>query len=314
MSDFDQQTLFQHISRREWGGALVAWERNGRRGYQFEDGHLRVFAASHYHLLERIAASLDRVRTLNALLGLPDRKPEEASARTSGGPSLEEQVAYFVAAFPGGFAGEAWQAERRGVAERSRKRHRRPAIERAQKELTTAYLDGCLDGGREKEGLATLAGVLAETDLVPSPHVRRLTDLPPNRARAVLIGLFDLLHAGSSAEVRMVQWVQALTRGTGRKPTWPLATAPLALVYPDEHVCVHRASFVAQAAELGLRPRVAATPSGSDYAPLLAMAERVRARLVALECAPADLLDVHDFMVLTLTAAAVKEMAAPVMA
>src|SRR5688572_12808538 len=57
LSDLVHQSLFQHASRPEWGGALIAWERDGKRGYQFEDGQLRIFTTGHYYLLEPIAAS-----------------------------------------------------------------------------------------------------------------------------------------------------------------------------------------------------------------------------------------------------------------
>jgi hypothetical protein len=310
MSDLVHRSVYQHAARPEWGGAIIAWERDGKRGYQFEDGRLRIFTTGHYHLLEQIRASTDRVRTLRALLGLPVETAPEANPPAPDAPTLDEQVEYFLAIYPGGFTGQRWRAERRGGAGQPRRRHRDPAIALARKQLTAAYLSSCLERLRDDEGIAVLAKVLGETDLVPPVHVPRLLELPPNRARAVLIGLFDLLFGRASAEVRMVQWVQALTRGTGRKPTWSLATAPLALVCPDQHICVHRPSFVAQATAMGLRPRVAVSPSGNDYAPLLAIAERVRAHLTASECAPADLLDVHDFMLLTLGAAAAKEIAA----
>ena len=310
MSDLVHHSLYQHAARPEWGGALIAWEREGKRGYQFEDGHLRVFTAGHYHLLEKIDASTDRIRTLRAILGMPAERQVDTPARATDVPSLDEQVEYFKATYPGGFSGEKWRTDHRGSDERARKRHRDPAIALARKELSATHLADCLERRREQEGVTSLANVLGETDLVPGPHVRLLAELPPNRAWAVLVGLIDLLFGRASSEVRLVQWIQALNRGTGRRPTWPLATAPLALVSPDQHICVHRASFVAQATAMELRPRVAVSPTGTEYAPLLAMAERVRAHLTANGCAPADLLDVYDFMVLTLSSGAAREIAA----
>ena len=310
MSDLAHQSLYQHAARPEWGGALIAWERDGKRGYQFEDGRLRIFTPDHYHLLEPIDASTDRVRTLRALLGMPAEKPAEATTPATDAPSLDEQVEYFRANYPGGFSGAKWRAEHRGGGGRSRKRHRDPAIALARKQLTQAHLASCLEGRRDRDGVASLANVLGESDLVPWAHVRCLPELPPNRAGALLVGLFDLLFGRSSLQVRMTQWVHALHRGTDRKPTWPLATAPLALFSPGQHICVHRASFIAQAPAMELRPRVAVSPTGTEYAPLLAMAERLREHLTSVECVPADLFDVHDFMALTLSAAAAREIAA----
>ena len=301
MRNLSTQSIFGHAARLDWGAAVVAWERDGKRGYQFEDGRMRVFAADYYHLLERIDVSADRVRTLLSLLGL--EAPTEAASLPAGAfeaPSLDEQIEYFLTSYPGGFTGDKWRGDHRGGTDRVLKRHRDPAVALARKELTVVHLTSCLDRRREDVAMQTLASVLGATDLVPAAHVQRLPELPPNRARAVLIGLYELLFGRTSLEVRVVQWVQALTRGTARKPTWGLATAPLALLAPDQHVCVNRASFLAQATSMAPRLRVTATPTGTDYGPLLAMSKSVRDRLEAVSSSPADLLDVHDFMVFTL--------------
>lgn len=297
----NQSVVFHHAAKPEWGGAVIAWERDGKRGYQFEDGRLRVFTVLHYHLLERIDVSLDRVRMLRALLKLPEHVETSGAVATTGDrPTLDEQIAYFVDAFPDSFGGQRWRDQHRAGAERARKRHRDAAIALARKELTQSSIASALERDRETEGVRTFAAVLGETDLVPGAHLHRLVALPPNRARVVLVGLFDLLFAGTGIEVRMRQWLQALTRGVDRAPTWSLATAPLALVAPDDHVCVHRASFAAQASAMGLRTRIAATPKGPEYIQLLGMARRVRERLTEMSSPPADLLDVYDFIVLTL--------------
>lgn len=308
----DQSTVYQHAVRPEWGGAVIAWERDGKRGYQFEDGQLRVFTLVHYHLFERIDASLDRVRTLRALLGLQTRAVEPNAPDLLGAPppSLDEQIAHFRAAYPGGFTGERWRDDHRGGAGRTRKRQRDPAIARAQKELTAQQLASCLERRRPDEGLEALGKVLTATDLVGAGHVQHLLRLPPNRATAVLHGLYDLLYANSTVEIRLVQWIQALTRGSGKKPAWALATAPLALVAPREHVFINRAIFAAQAAALRVRQRLPVSPTGLDYVQLLAMAKGVREHLIDRGCPPADLFDVHDFMVATLSAGAQRIIAA----
>ena len=38
-----EDELYRHVKRPEWGVAMIAWERNGTRAYQFEDGKLRKF-------------------------------------------------------------------------------------------------------------------------------------------------------------------------------------------------------------------------------------------------------------------------------
>jgi hypothetical protein len=75
-------------------------------------------------------------------------------------------------------------------------------------------------------------------------------------------------------------------------------------------VFVHRASLLAQASAMARSVTISVSPRAVEYAPLLAMAERVRDRMRAAALAPADLLDVHDFISFTLRAAAVKAIAA----
>ena len=38
----EPQALYQHIKRKDWGLAIMAWQRDDRRAYQFEDGKLRT--------------------------------------------------------------------------------------------------------------------------------------------------------------------------------------------------------------------------------------------------------------------------------
>jgi hypothetical protein len=97
------------------------------------------------------------------------------------------------------------------------------------------------------------------------------------------------------------RWVGAVTSGTGKVPAWTLATAPLALARPNDHVCVRATSFRAQAISLSPRLQLGDTPSHRQYQRMLAMAKRVQGRAVDRELPPADLLDVHDFIRFTLS-------------
>src|SRR5690606_26156746 len=47
-----QSVVYQHTKRAQWGLAALVWERDGKRGYRFEDGSERVFREGFYHLLE----------------------------------------------------------------------------------------------------------------------------------------------------------------------------------------------------------------------------------------------------------------------
>lgn len=293
---------FQHNAKPEWGAAVIAWEREGKRGYQFEDGQLRVFTSGHYHLLDSVELEPDRIKILLAILGRPvapvfeSALPPPPVARLT----LDEQIEQFRAAYPGGFSGDTWKQEQRGTgAGRARKRHRDPAIAAAREELTSAKVASWMEGRREQQGMATLATVLGRSDLLPQARAQQLTELSPDRARSVAVALFDLLYARSGVEVRLMQWVQCLTRATGQAPNWSMATIPLALVEPSRFVCVHRTSFMAQAAGVGARLELAPLPSGYAYRPVLALVEQIRTRLGEAGCTPADCFDVYDFICLT---------------
>lgn len=288
-----EDSVYLHSTKPEWGVAVVVWERDDKRGYQFEDGRMRIFPASHYHLLEVAEASPDCIRVLRALNG--DR-PRSDRPRAPEGASIGQQIEGFLAKYPGGFAGETWQAEHRGRAGRPLKRHRDRAISAARMELTLDYLKTCLDRGREVEGVKALTTVLGNTDLVAGQSIQSLVALSHDRARVILAGLVNLIGTDLRTEVRLVQWVQALTRGAARKPGWSLATAPLALLQPEQHVCVHRGNFVAQAAAVAPQLAIGTSPSGFDYAALLAMSERIRAQLEQAGTSPADFFDVYDFI------------------
>ena len=291
------RNVYRHNAKPEWGSAVIAWEREGKRGYRFEDGQLRVFASAHYHLLDVIDVSRDRVRSLLTLL---DRAEEVASGRPpkrDAAPTLSEQVDHFLRAYPGGFSGELWVAERRRRDDgRALRRHRDPAIKMAQTELTQQRLTGFLEGQRELDGVRALSDVLASTDLVVATHLRPLVGMSAHWCRILVSSLRELLYGEGPPAIRLAGWIKVLTSGIGRAPVWPLATAPLALVWPQQHVCVQRSSFATQATIMAPQLRISQAPNASQYPRLLSMAERVRECLTEAGCPPVDLFDVADFM------------------
>ena len=290
------RNVYRHNTKPEWGGAVIAWEREGKRGYQFEDGQLRVFTSGHYHLLDVIDVSRDRVRSLLAIVDRTSPGTASAAARADG-PSLDEQIDQFLQSHEGGFAGEKWRTERRRrPAGRPLKRHRDPAIEAAQQELAREKLTRYLEEGREVDGLRALVSVLTGTDLVTASQLQQLAAVPSNASRILVAELRELLYGDGPATVRLARWVKALTQATRRTPVWPMATAPLALVYPREHICVQRATFAAQAVSMAPQLQLGPTPSASHYGRLLAMCERVRDALTERGHPPADLFDVSDFL------------------
>ncbi len=304
-------TIFQHRTQSAWGAACIAWEREGKRGFQFEDGHVRVFTAAYGHLMEAIDVSRERAASLLALAGrsAAATPPPKVIAGAAIPVTPDQQLDYLLATFPGGFAGEAWRREHRSHPVRNLKRHRDPAIARAREQLARPQLDGWIDSGRTLQGLAALRDLLESTDLVGASAVKQIGEVDPFTARLAITTLRDLLWTELPFGQRFEPWVAALSR-SGRAASWALATAPLALVHPDQHVCVAPPSFQAQANWLAPELQLGTAAQAPLYERALRMAERIRTLATERGAAPADLLDIHDFIACSLAPRARAQMAA----
>ena len=101
--------LFQHKARPQWGLAIVAWEREGKRGYQFEDGELRVFKNGFFHLLDEVSHPLDEAAVVVARLARAAGVNAAEAADTKNAPKpvetypFDKQIVLFLERFPKGF-------------------------------------------------------------------------------------------------------------------------------------------------------------------------------------------------------------------
>ncbi len=307
-------TLYRHARKLEWGLAVLAWEENGRRAYQFEDGALRVFKEGYYSHFEAVDAPADRLAALVSMMG--DRAPAttRAAAPDPLAFTLEEQIDYFLATYPGGFEGETWRsAFRHGKSGRQLKRHRDVAVETARGALSQQALDAFVDQRREHDGIEALGSVLRSTDLVPVACVRPLALVRGAVAGALIGRLRDLLWSSEPFPQRFSRWVAAVTEACDRAASWELVTAPLALVHPGDHVCVHPPSFQAQATWMAPQLRFQLPPLAATYSRALAMAQRIRHRMAERTepgTTAADLLDVHAFIGFSRTSKACDEIIA----
>ena len=303
----DIQTLFQHSAKPEWGLALMAWERDGKRGYQFEDGKLRVIKNGFYHLMREIDRPRDETERALAELGL-ELGRRRASRRLGDDRTtipLAEQVAYFRSLFPEGFQGLRWAKKHRGIDARRRlKRHRNPALADAARLGDPERLTARVEAGEALAIVDEIVGLLDETDLVSRfAGFDRITEA---LAETLVTVLIDLVWGDGELDRRFNRWVGALKRAAGKKPRWQLATAIPALFAPREHVCVKRTTFARQAAWMAPNLEIPTAPSGTTYVRLLEMARRLQARLGERGLRACDLIDLYDFIALTLRPKAVK--------
>lgn len=296
------QPLFTHSKRPVWGLAILAWEGDGERLYQFQDGQLRTFKEGYYELLKEVVdhppeRALDIVRDLKAMLRLDRGRREGKSERLV---SFAEQIAVFEQRYPAGFADPKWVSVVRGGEGKRHKRHREPAIEQAGASLSAEALERAIASGEPHAVVEAARAVVAATDLVGSKDVGPLRKKSEADEAAFVRALRELLYGSGAYGARLGAYLDALAELGGRRVTWPLATVLPALVHPGEHLFVKPSVVRPQAQWIAPSLPYDASPSPALYERLRAMADEVRSRLRRAGHTPRDLLDVHDFMLETL--------------
>jgi hypothetical protein len=305
--------LYAHTKGEKWGLAILAWERGPCRGYQFEDGVLRIFKEGFYEMLEEVDAPADKaarvIAELRRKLGDASPPPHEGGARprtAAPGLSFEEQVHGFRSRFPEGFADPAWIARYRGRPGgwRRAKGHVDAAFVDARGVLALDELDRALTEDRATEIVTATSAILERTSLLNGAQTEPLRTLPPARHATFGQALRDLIHGEEAYELRFERFVASLSVPRRPGPTWQLATILPALYWPDDHVCVRPTTFREQARWMAPRLVLPSAPSGPLYVRLVEMARAVKTLLEQERLAPRDLMDVYQFMVTSLAPAA----------
>lgn len=305
--------LFRHAKRPEWGVAVLAWERETHRGYQFEDGRLRKIRKGYYKLLEPVEE-----------LGAPEaviRKNLERAIIATGGEAtrkikkkvapFEDQIELFVRMYPKGFQDPEWISDHRGDPESTAlKRHRDASLQDAQEALSADRCSALVDEGQHDALFDSITDVLAGTNLLPISHVKNLRRLDDEERKAYAEAVADVLHGERHFDERFRDYIQALTSLLGGKPSWRIATALPALVHPQEHVSVRRSAFARQAGSIAPTARYTRKAQVGSYKNYKRVALGVKKRLVEAGHEPRDLLDIHDFIWDTLRTSALDHLGA----
>jgi hypothetical protein len=302
--------LYQHSKRKQWGFAVLAWERDGKRGYQFEDGELRVFAKEFFGMLAEAECPPDQATRLLAKLGRQSGAGKGADGKGGKEDQLtfQEQLQVFLTEHPDGFAGARWKDEHRGEgAPRRLKRHRDFAVADASELLSREALDGLISAGDHAEVARRLAEVVNGGDLVTRAQAEPVSRAAPSPELSK--GVREFLYGGGELEARFDELCRVLLEAGRKQLSWPLVTAIAAVVRPDEHVAVRPTVLSKQAQWAQPRLRYATKPDGKVYVRILTMARTVRDALAGAGHPPKDLLDVYDFMLVTLRPAATKILA-----
>jgi hypothetical protein len=304
-----EDVLYQHTVKPVWGLALMAWERDGKRGYQFEDGKLRVFKNGYYHYLQTIDRPHDEteraIRELSLKLGRRRASKRLGADRVT--IPLAEQALYFKDLFPKGLQGVKWAQKHRGIdAKKTLKRHRNSVITAAARLADRDALEARFEAGESLAILGELEELMRDTDMVTKAQLKGLERISEPVAEQMIRALINLVWGDDDVARRFNRWIGALQRALHRKPRWQLATVLPALFRPREHVCVKRTVFVKQAAWMAPSLRIPTAPTGAIYARALQMSRLLASKLEEMGLKTRDLIDVYDFVNQTLRPKAVK--------
>lgn len=309
--------LFRHTKRESWGLAVLAWERDGKRGYLFQDGALRIIAHDFARFMVEVDRPLSEVEDLLKRLAKevgrrfePSSDKKESPARVDAGLSFSDQMRIFETEYADGFVGAEWTKSIRGEGVKKRlKRHRDAAITQAQELLGQERLSELLTSDKHDTIWKDALAVLDATDLVPKAQLKPYRIEDATKVRALAEALVKHLHGDGDEQERHAHFLKQLREVSGKSVPWQVATALASLVHPANHVCIRPTSFQLQARSMAPRLPALSHASASSYARYLAMAKRIAAKLSDDALKPRDLMDVHDFVRLTTRPAAKKLLA-----
>jgi hypothetical protein len=304
--------LYEHRARPEWGLATRIANNDGRTAFQFADGRLRTIANSHVHLMDDVDRPGDESERLQQeLAAMAGLTLARRSLRDAGDEmvTLDGQVRMFLEDFEGGFADPSYLKKHRGSGQRSLKRHRDPASAKAGELLNRGEMLKLIAAYRHDTVMERVIELLTSTSLVDERQLAPLRALDDGAMRHAVAALSDLLYGDVDLAAAVQAWIDALA-SAGMGVSWPLATAVAALAQPRKHLCVRESVLRHQMRWMAPHLRMAKVPSGKLYVRLRAVALRLMNELEARDLIARDLLDVYDFVWLTLRPAARKRIAA----
>jgi hypothetical protein len=281
----------------------LAWEAGGKRGYLFEDGEERTMASGFHEMMRKVEQPSPDQKAASLRLARVLASRASASSNGANGPTFSDQLQRLHEIYPGGLSDPKWAADVRGEgAEQRSPKHRAGQILAAQQQLSLAALDALISGQKYEQVWDLIVGVLNHTDLVPSAQLKKPKSATGEQQRDLAVALRELLYGKSPYEQRFDRYVATLAAYLGEPARWEIATAIPALVHPSEHVCVHPTVFRSQIKVTGSRSTAAARPTSAGYTRLLIVTRVVAKKLFENDESARDLLDVHDFIRLTLKA------------
>ena len=305
-NDTNGPTLFAHATRKDWGVGVLSWELGGKRGYLFEDGEERTLASGFYQLMNRVeqpnadqkAASIRLERVLSGRA----RAHAHKLTTDTNAPTFYDQVALLRKTYPAGLLDANWAQDVRGEGAKSRAlRHRTALVNEAQEQLSASVLDALLAEQHYGQVWERIVNVLSHSELVPKTQFKQPKVVRGDLQRELALAARELLHGQGPYEQRFDRFGSALAAYSGEPTHWEIATVLSAIICPTEHVCVHPTVFRRQFKIIGSPGTLPAPkPSGAAYTRVLLAIRGIAKKLTEQGEVPRDLLDVHDFIRITL--------------
>jgi hypothetical protein len=216
--------LYRHSTRKKWGFALLAWDHGEKRGYQFEDGKLRVFKKGFFKLIDEVEVDSDEkmavLATLRRRLGWRENVTVKTTKPAVDDVTFDLQVALFLDQYPKGFQDSKWAKEKRGIdTTRCLKRHRDVVIVEARKLLSRAQLISFFEEQRYQAVIDAMRAVGDSTDLIAKAKLSPLEGMGDEETKRLAEQLFELLHGEDRLAIRFERFVDTLGRSTKKQPS-----------------------------------------------------------------------------------------------
>lgn len=300
-------TVFKSESQPDWGMGLVVEDAADHWVLYFEHGGRKKFIKSKMKGL--IAVTLDakalasletKSHSRHARAGTKAKPkkvglPKKAVARFE---TITQQIQFFEKLFPGGFEGEKFTNDERGLVGATTKGgNKTNAMTAAREELSAARFASATP----EELFESATKLLKGTNIVfPIEGAIPFVGMEPAARTKALAGLKQLLHGEGDYGLRVERFSTAVTlkdkKGQPKIVSWPFATVFGALFNPVTFSCIKPTPFASQAATLGLAVEKAQPVTARGYAQFHEVALLTQTKLLAAGQKPRDLLDVCSFI------------------
>jgi len=288
-------SLFSHKKRADWGVGVLSGEQDGKRRYLFEDGEERIMGAGGIELMHKVEVpDRDQQATCARLMTLlAKREGRSESAESPGVSAVLKQLERLHKKYPGGFFSKEWRCDEKNMHARQTRSSTAPKVQVA---LALKNLEKLERAQRYDEIWGQVVTLLGESSLAAG-----LPKAPSGveQQRLICEKTRELLHGRDSYEARFDRFIAAYETVFHEAPSWQTATALPALMSPVDHVYVEPTFFRKQLKALSRYSAFAARPNGAAYTRCLGMAQALANMLAARGEVPRDLLDVHDFVRVT---------------